>query len=50
MDGEHLMDKDMVDIQLVLKIMSDKVSELTLQNAIFIAQLDSIKRSSLKNI
>ena len=44
------MDKDMVDIQLVLKIMSDKVSELTLQNAILIAQLDSIKRSSLKNI
>ena len=40
----------MVDIQLVLKIMSDKVSELTLQNAILIAQLDSIKRSSLKNI
>ena len=50
MDGEHLMDKDMVDIQLVLKIMSDKVSEVTLQNAILIAQLDSIKRSSLKNI
>ncbi len=50
MDGEHLMNKDMVDIQLVLKIMSDKVSELTLQNAILIAQLDSIKRSSLKNI
>ena len=50
MDGEHLMDKDMVDIQLVLKIMSDKVSELVLQNAVLIAQLDSIKRSSLKNI
>lgn len=39
-----------IDIQLVIKILSDKISELTTQNAILIAQLNTVQKVSKKDI
>lgn len=38
-----------IDIQLVIKILSDKIAELTTQNAILIAQLNAVQNTNEKD-
>ena len=38
-----------IDIQLVIKILSDKIAELTTQNAILIAQLNAAQNTNEKD-
>lgn len=38
-----------VDVQLVIKILSDKIAELTTQNAILIAQLNAVQNNNGKD-
>ena len=38
-----------VDVQLVIKILSDKIAELTTQNAILIAQLNVAQNTNEKD-
>ena len=38
-----------VDVQLVIKILSDKIAELTTQNAILIAQLNAVQNNNEKD-
>ena len=38
-----------VDVQLVIKILSDKIAELTTQNAILIAQLNAAQNTNEKD-
>ena len=38
-----------IDVQLVIKILSDKIAELTAQNAILIAQLNAAQNTNEKD-
>lgn len=38
-----------IDVQLVIKILSDKIAELTTQNAILIAQLNAAQNTNEKD-
>jgi hypothetical protein len=49
MAGEHMKNETQVDVQLVIKILSDKIAELTTQNAILIAQLNAAQKTNEKD-
>ena len=50
MVGELMKNETQVDIQVVVKILSDKIAELTVQNAILIAQLSAAQNNNAENI
>lgn len=39
MAGEHISNNELVDAQLIIRILGDKVADLTIQNAVLVAQL-----------
>jgi hypothetical protein len=49
MVGEYMKNETQVDVQLVIKILSDKIAELTTQNAILIAQLNAAQKNNEKD-
>jgi hypothetical protein len=49
MAGEYMKSETQVDVQLVIKILSDKIAELTTQNAILIAQLNAVQNNNEKD-
>jgi hypothetical protein len=49
MVGEYMKDETQVDVQLIIKILSDKIAELTTQNAILIAQLNAAQKNNEKD-
>jgi hypothetical protein len=49
MAGEYMKNETQIDIQLVIKILSDKIAELTTQNAILIAQLNAAQNTNEKD-
>ena len=44
-----MKNENQVDVQLVVKILSDKIAELTTQNAILIAQLNAAQNNNGKD-
>jgi hypothetical protein len=49
MAGEYMKNESQIDVQLVIKILSDKIAELTTQNAILIAQLNAAQNTNEKD-
>jgi hypothetical protein len=49
MVGKYMKNETQIDIQLVIKILSDKIAELTTQNAILIAQLNAAQNTNEKD-
>jgi hypothetical protein len=49
MVGKYMKNETQIDIQLVIKILSDKIAELTTQNAILIAQLNAVQNTNEKD-
>jgi hypothetical protein len=49
MVGEYMKNETQIDAQLVIKILSDKIAELTVQNAVLIAQLNTVQNINEKD-
>lgn len=49
MDAEFVKDANLVDANVVIRKLSEKITDLTVQNAILAAQLEKFLASSLKN-
>lgn len=49
MDAELINNVNLVDASVIIKKLSEKITELTVQNAILAAQLENALSLSLKN-
>ena len=49
MDAELVKDTNSVEANVVIRKLSEKIADLTVQNAILAAQLEKLLASSLKN-
>jgi|APGre2960657373_1045057.scaffolds.fasta_scaffold03204_11 hypothetical protein len=49
MDAEFVKDTNLIDANVIIRKLSEKITDLTIQNAILSAQLEKALLSPLKN-